>query len=361
MSQTINFNAGPAMLPRSVLEEVQQELLDYHGRGLSVMEMSHRSKEFMAINAETEQLFKELLAIPAGYRVLFLQGGASTQFAMVPLNFLPAGATADFIVTGSWSEKALEEASKIGQTHVAATTEGTGYRRVPQRDEIQLSADPIYVHITSNETIAGTQWRTLPTFGGQTLVADMSSDILSRPFDVAPYGLIYAGAQKNLGPSGLTVVIVREEWLKQVPASLPSMFRYDIHAKNDSLYNTPPTFAVYITSLVLRWLRDMGGLPEIARRNEAKAAAIYDAIDASDGFYRGHAEPESRSLMNVTFRLPAEELEKAFLRGAAEQGFIGLAGHRSVGGIRASIYNAVPLEGAAALAGYMREFLRTNG
>jgi phosphoserine aminotransferase len=361
MTHIYNFNAGPAVLPQPVLEEVQRDLLDYKGRGLSVMEMSHRSKEYMAINAEAEALVKELLAVPEGYRVLFLQGGATTQFAMAPMNFLTAGATADYIVTGSWSEKAIEEANKIGKTHVAATTKADTYRRVPKPDEIELSDNPVYVYLTSNETIHGNQWRTLPTFGDTPLVADMSSDFMSRPVDVAPYGLIYAGAQKNIGPAGVTVVIVRDEWLAKVPKTLPSMLRYDIHAKNDSLYNTPPAFAVYVTSLVLRWLRDEGGLAEVGRRNERKATLIYDTIDASDGFYRGHAEPESRSLMNITFRLPSEELEKAFLSASAEQGFIGLAGHRSVGGIRASTYNAMTLQGCTALASFMQEFLRTHG
>ena len=361
MTHIYNFNPGPAVLPRSVLEEVQRDLLDYKGRGLSVMEMSHRSKEYMAINAEAMSLVKELLGVPEGYHVLFLQGGASTQFAMVPMNFLAPGTTADYIITGSWSEKALEEAGKVGKPHVAATTKADNYRRIPSLDEINLSPDPAYVHLTSNNTIYGTQWRTLPVFGDRALVADMSSDFMSRPVDVAPYGLIYAGAQKNIGPAGVTVVIIRDDWLGKVPSTLPTMLRYDIQAKNDSLYNTPPAFAVYVVSLVLRWLRDQGGLQEVARRNEAKAAVIYDAIDASDGFYRGHAEPGSRSLMNITYRLPSEELEKAFVRESAEQGFIGLAGHRSVGGIRASTYNAMTLEGCQALADFMREFLRTHG
>ena len=361
MRHIYNFNPGPAVLPQPVLEEVQRDLLDYGGRGLSILEMSHRSKEFMGINAEAEQLVKQLLAIPDGYRVLFLQGGASTQFAMVPMNFLHPGLTADYVLTGSWAEKALEEATQLGNTHVAASTKAENYRRVPRSDEIELSSDPVYVHLTSNNTIYGTQWRTLPTFSDRPIVADMSSDFMARPFDITPYALIYGGAQKNLGPAGVTVVIIREEWLARVPATLPTMLRYDIHARNDSLYNTPPVFAVYVTCLVLRWLRDMGGLAEAARRNETKAGAIYGVIDASDGFYRGHAEPESRSLMNITFRLPTEELEKAFVRTATEQGFIGLAGHRSVGGIRASLYTAMTVEGATALAGFMREFLRTHG
>jgi phosphoserine aminotransferase len=361
MPDVHNFNPGPAILPRPVLEIVQRELLDYQNRGMSIMEMSHRSKEFMAIVAEAEQLIKELLNIPQGYRVLFLQGGASTQFGMVPMNFLGAGRTADYVLTGVWSEKALEDARKIGQTHVAATTKDGGYRRVPDPEEVVLSADPVYVHITSNNTIYGTQWRTLPVFDETPIVADMSSDLLSRPFDVSPYGLIYGGAQKNLGPAGVTIVIVREAWVEQSPLSLPAMLRYDIQAKNDSLYNTPPAFAIYTTYLVLRWLRENGGLSAMASHNEAKAGVVYNAIDANDEFYQPHAETGSRSLMNVTFRLPTEELEKRFLAQAKEQGFVGLPGHRSVGGVRASMYNAMPLEGAQALVDFMNEFVRING
>lgn len=356
-----NFNPGPAILPRPVLETVQHELLDYHGTGLSVMEISHRSREFMAIIQQAEALLQALLRLPSGYRVLFLQGGASSQFAMVPMNFLGPGQTADYIVTGVWAEKAREEAARIGQVHVAASTREERYRRVPRIEEVELSHDPVYVHLTSNNTIYGTQWRTLPRFGDHPLVADMSSDILSRPLDVAPYGLIYAGAQKNLGPAGLTIVVMREEWLARVPSTLPTMLRYDIHARNGSLYNTPPVFAIYVTSLVLGWLRDNGGLDQMARTNEAKAAVIYEAIDGSGGFYRGHAEPASRSLMNITFRLPSEALEKLFVLESVEQGFVGLEGHRSVGGIRASTYNAMLIEGCAALAEYMREFLRRHG
>lgn len=362
MPEVYNFNAGPAILPRPVLEIVQNEFLDYHQRGMSIIEMSHRSKEFMAIVAEAEQLTKELLQIPEGYRVLFLQGGASTQFGMIPMNFLPSERTADYVLTGVWSEKALEDARKFGQVHVAASTKGSGFRRVPDVEEVVLSDNPVYAHITSNNTIYGTQWRTLPMFGDVPLVADMSSDFLSRPFDVSPYGLIYGGAQKNLGPAGVTIVIIREEWLaSQPPASVPAMLRYDIHAKNDSLYNTPPAFAIYTTNLVLRWLRDNGGLEAIQAHNDAKAAVVYDAIDANDEFFQGHAETTSRSLMNITFRLPTEELEKKFLAEAKDAGFVGLPGHRSVGGVRASVYNAMPLEGAQALANFMNEFVRTNG
>jgi phosphoserine aminotransferase len=362
MPQVYNFNAGPAILPRPVLEQVQRELLDYHGRGMSIMEMSHRSTEFMQIVAEAEQLVKELLDIPAGYRVLFLQGGASTQFGMVPMNFLAPDRTADYVVTGVWGEKALEDAQKFGNTHIAASTKDGGYRRVPDKEEVALSDEPVYVHITSNNTIHGTQWRTLPVFDGVPIVADMSSDFMSRPFDVSPYGVIYGGAQKNVGPAGVTVVIIRDEWLARTPPpTVPAMLRYDIQAKNDSLYNTPPAFAIYTTSLVVRWLRDNGGLPAIAEHNERKAAVVYAAIDANDEFYQPHAETSSRSLMNITFRLPTEELEQRFLAEAKAQGFVGLPGHRSVGGVRASVYNAMPLEGAQALADFMGEFVRVNG
>lgn len=355
-----NFNAGPAILPPAVLSQAQEELRDYGGVGISVMEMSHRSKEFEAINNEAEARIKRLLGIEGGYRALFLQGGASTQFAMVPMNFLPADRVADYIITGTWSEKARDDARKLGQVHIAASTEAEQYRRVPRQDEIQLSDNPAYVHITTNNTIYGTQWHALPDVGERLLVADMSSDIMSRPFDINKFGLIYAGAQKNLGPSGVTVVIVREDWLEQAPKTLPAMLRYATHAKNNSLYNTPPTFGVYMLNLVLGWIESQGGLAGMAGHNERKAAVVYAAIDGSNGFYRGHAEEGSRSQMNITFRLPSEELEKQFLAAAQKQGMIGLAGHRSVGGIRASVYNAMSIEGVEALASLMRDFAGQN-
>ena len=355
-----NFNAGPAVLPPAVLSQAQEELRDYGGVGISVMEMSHRSKEFEAINNEAEARIKRLLGIEGGYRALFLQGGASTQYAMVPMNFLPADRVADYIITGTWSEKARDDARKLGQVHIAASTEAEQYRRVPRQDEIQLSDNPAYVHITTNNTIYGTQWHTLPDVGERLLVADMSSDVMSRPFDVTKFGLIYAGAQKNLGPSGVTVVIVREDWLEQAPKTLPAMLRYATHAKNNSLYNTPPTFGVYMLNLVLGWIESQGGLAGMAAHNERKAAIVYAAIDGSNGFYRGHAEEGSRSQMNITFRLPSEELEKQFVAAAQKQGMIGLAGHRSVGGIRASVYNAMSIEGVEALASLMRDFAGQN-
>jgi phosphoserine aminotransferase len=361
MSKVYNFNAGPAILPRPVIEQAQQELRDYQGRGMSILEMSHRSKEYEAINSQAEAAFKRLLGLGDEYRVLFLQGGASMQFAMLPLNFLPAGATADYVIHGAWGEKAHEEAARLGQARVAASTSADSYSRVPAAEELVLSDAPAYVHITSNETIQGVQWHTWPEVGDRPLVADMSSDILSRPLDAHRFALIYAGAQKNLGPAGVTVVIVRQSWLETAGKTAPTMLRYATHAKNSSLYNTPPVFAVYMLNLVLEWIEELGGLEQIARRNELKAKTIYDAIDSSGGFYRGHAAPPDRSQMNVTFRLPSEELERRFVSEATAAGMIGLAGHRSVGGIRASIYNAMTQEGAGALAGLMHEFARRNG
>jgi phosphoserine aminotransferase len=361
MSKVLNFNAGPAVLPAAVLEQVQAELRDYQGRGMSIMEMSHRGQEYEAINAQAEAGFKRLLGVGDGYRVLFLQGGASTQFAMVPLNFLPPGGTVDFLLTGAWAEKAQEEAAALGQARVAASTKEGGYRRVPRPEEIALSPNPAYVHLTSNETIHGIQWHAFPDAGNRPLVADMSSDILSRPIDAGKFALIYAGAQKNLGPSGVTAVLLRESWLAKANKNVPTMLRYATHVKNNSLYNTPPTFGVYVLNLVLQWIEKRGGLAAMAERNAHKAKLLYDAIDRSGGFYRGHAEPGSRSRMNVTFRLPSEALEKQFVAEAQAAGMVGLAGHRSVGGIRASIYNALEARACEALAALMNDFARRNG
>jgi phosphoserine aminotransferase len=349
------------MLPPSVLEQAQAELRDFQGRGLSIMEMSHRSTDYEAINAQAEARFKRLLGIGDDYRVLFLQGGASTQFAMVPMNFLTPGVPADFLLTGAWAEKAHEEAAALGPARVAASTREGGYRRVPRPDEMALSPNPAYVHLTSNETIQGIQWPTFPDVGQRPLIADMSSDILSRPFDAGKFALIYAGAQKNLGPAGLTAVLVRESWLARANKGVPTMLRYATHAKANSLYNTPPTFGVYVLNLVLQWIEKGGGLPAMAQRNAHKARLVYDAIDGSGGFYGGHAEPVSRSQMNVTFRLPSEALEKQFVAKAEAAGMIGLGGHRSVGGIRASLYNAVPPEACQALVSFMNDFAKRNG
>jgi phosphoserine aminotransferase len=360
MKKVTNFNAGPAMLPPEVLEQAQAELRDFQGTGMSVMEVSHRAREYEAVNARAEATFKRLLGLGDGYRVLFLQGGASTQFAMLPMNFLPPTGSADYLLTGAWAEKAYAEAAALGQARVAATTAAEGFRRVPRPEEIDLGPNPAYVHLTSNETIQGVQWHTFPDVGGRPLVADMSSDILSRPLDASQFALIYAGAQKNLGPSGVTAVLLREGWLASANAKVPTMLRYTTHVKNNSLYNTPPTFGVYVLNLVLEWIEKGGGLAVMGERNALKARTVYEAIDRSGGFYRGHAAPESRSLMNVTFRLPSEALEKQFVAESQAAGMVGLAGHRSVGGIRASLYNAVTPEVCRVLAAFMDDFARKN-
>jgi phosphoserine aminotransferase len=356
-----NFNPGPATLPLEVLEEAQRDLLNYADTGMSVMEISHRSKEFDAIIVEAESIIKELLHLGDNYRVLFLQGGASTQFSMVPINFLREGQTADYILTGSFAEKAYKEAVKIGNVHVAASSKETNYDRIVDFNDIKLSEAPAYVHITSNNTIFGTQYKAFPDLGDIPLVADMSSDILSYPFAADKFALIYAGAQKNLGPAGVTIVIIRSDMLEKVPETLPSMQSYAVLAKNNSLYNTAPTFSIYMVNLVLKWIKRNGGLEVMQQRNEEKAAIVYEAIDNSDGYYRGHAQKDSRSLMNVTFRLPSEDLEKKFIQEAAAANLVGVKGHRSVGGIRASIYNAMPKEGCVALAQFMDNFRKANG
>jgi phosphoserine aminotransferase len=362
MSERVyNFYAGPATLPLAVLEQAQKELLNFKGTGMSVMEISHRSKAFEEIIFGAEALFKELLGIGDDFKVLFLQGGASTQFSMVPMNFLHEEAVADYIITGSWSEKALKEAQKLGEVHIAASTKESNYKRIPTQEEIDFSTNPVYVHLTSNNTIYGTQWQKLPDTGNIPLVIDMSSDILSRPLDMSQIGIIYAGAQKNLGPSGVTVIIIRKDFYEKAQAPAPSMLKYSTHLEKNSLYNTPPTFAIYMVNLVLKWVKEHGGLDRIEQRNKEKADYIYEVIDNSNGFYRGHAEKDSRSMMNITFTMPHPDLEKEFIAQATERGFIGLKGHRSVGGLRASIYNAMPTEGCVALAEFMQEFQRKNG
>lgn len=361
MSAIYNFNAGPAILPAPVLERAQRELRDYQGRGMSILEMSHRSPEYEAINAEAAERLKRLLGVGEEYHVLFLQGGASLQFAMLPLNFLPPGASADYVLTGAWAEKAYEEALRVGQARVAASAAETGYRSLPAQADLALDPNAAYVHITSNETIQGIQWHAWPDAGNVPLVADMSSDILSRPLETHRFALIYAGAQKNLGPAGATIVVIRDAFLQRALPNLPVMLRYATHVKNRSLYNTPPVFAVYMVNLVLAWIEEQGGLAAMEERNQRKAATLYRVIDESGGFYRGHAAPDHRSLMNVIFRLPDETLEKRFVAEATAQGMVGLAGHRSVGGIRASIYNAMGQEGCDALAAFMTDFMRRNG
>ena len=355
-----NFSAGPAVLPVPVLEEAQRDMLSLPGVGMSVMEISHRSKTFDAIVAGAEAGLRELLTVPDNYHILFLQGGASLQFSMVPMNFLPPDGSADYVLTGSWGKKALKEAKKVGAVNVAATMADGGFTRVPSRDEISLSPHAAYVHITSNETIEGVQWKREPNVADVPIVADMSSDILSRAIDVSKYGLIYAGAQKNMGPSGVTVVILRDDLLQRIPENLATMLDYRIHVENKSLYNTPNTWGIYILNLVCKWVQEKGGLGAIERENEEKARLVYEAIDATD-FYRGHADMDCRSTMNVTFRLPAEELEKKFVAESTVQGLDGLKGHRSVGGIRASIYNAFPHAGVEALVSFMKDFERRNG
>lgn len=355
-----NFSAGPGVLPVSVLEEAQRDLLNYGGAGMSVLEMSHRSKPYEGIITTAMADLREVLSIPEGYHVLFLQGGASLQFSMVPMNLLPKDGSADYVVTGAWSQGAVKEAKKVGNVNIAATTEDTNFNRIPKQDELRLDANAAYAHFTSNNTIFGTEFREEPEVGDVPLVVDASSDILSRPLDVAKYGVIYAGAQKNMGPSGVTTVIVRDDLLARVPAGLPSMLDYKVHVKGESMYNTPPSFSIYLVGLVLKWIKSLGGLAAMQKINEEKAGLLYDAIDSTE-YYRGTAERDSRSLMNIIFRLPSEELEKKFISEATAAGFDGLKGHRSVGGLRASIYNAFPTQGVRDLVDFMREFERTNG
>ncbi|MHB1352512.1 MAG: 3-phosphoserine/phosphohydroxythreonine transaminase [Thiobacillus sp.] len=355
-----NFSAGPAVLPKDVLRQVQAELVDWHGSGMSVMEMSHRGKEFMGIAAEAEADLRELMAIPANYKVLFLQGGASSQFAMVPMNLLRGKASADYLNTGEWSKKAIKEAKKYAAVNVVASSEDRSFSYAPIQDQWKLDPDAAYVHYTPNETIGGVEIFWTPETGGVPLVADMSSTILSRPIDVSKYGLIYAGAQKNIGPAGLTIVIVREDLLGQTVPGTPTMFDYKIHADNESMYNTPATFAMYTAGLVFKWLKARGGLAGMERINREKAALLYDALDATD-FYSSPVAEDNRSLMNVPFTLKDAALDDAFLKGAKERGLLQLKGHRSVGGMRASIYNAMPTEGVRALVEYLREFEKNHG
>lgn len=358
--RVFNFSAGPAVLPVSVLEEAQRDLVSLPGVGMSILEISHRSKTFESILAKTEQDIRTLGNVPSNYKVLFLQGGASMQFSMVPLNLLTEGTTADYIITGGWSQKALKEAKRVGAVNVAATTESENFKRVPRQDEITLTPNAAYVHMTTNNTLFGTEWAQEPHVGTVPLVADTSSDMFSRPIDVSKYGLIYAGAQKNLGPSGVTLVIVREDLLQRSSKSLHTMINYAVHAENGSMYNTPPCFGIYLMGLVMKWAIAEGGLVAVGARNERKASKLYAEIDRT-GFYRGHAEKGSRSRMNITFRLPSEELESKFVKESTAAGLDGLKGHRSVGGLRASIYNAFPEEGVDALVSFMQEFERKNG
>ena len=360
MNRIFNFSAGPAVLPVPVLEEAQRNLVELPGVGMSVLEISHRSKTFEDILATTEADLRALGKVPANYKVLFLQGGASMQFSMVPLNLLTAGATADYLVTGGWSQKAVKEAQRVGTVNIAASTESENFARIPRQDEIRLTAGAAYVHMTTNNTLFGTEWSAEPVVGDAPLVADTSSDMFSRPIDVSKYGLIYAGAQKNLGPSGVTLVIIREDLLARSQKSLHTMFNYAVHAENGSMYNTPPCFGIYLMGLVMKWGLSQGGLDAIGATNARKAAKLYAEIDRS-GFYRGTADQASRSRMNLTFRLPSEDLEKVFVKESTAAGLDGLKGHRSVGGMRASIYNAFPEAGVDALIAFMQEFEKKNG
>ena len=355
-----NFSAGPAVLPLPVLEQAQRDLISLPGVGMSVMEISHRSKTFEDLLNTAIADIRALANVPDNYKILMLQGGATLQFSMVPMNLLTAGRSADYIDTGSWADKAVKEAKKVGNVNVVASTKADGYTRIPRQDELELTPSAAYVHITTNNTIEGTEWKAPPDVGEPPLVADASSDIFSGPIDVSRFGLIYAGAQKNLGPSGVTLVIIREDLLARSTDAVPIMLNYRVHADNNSLYNTPNTFGIYILGLTMKWLRSIGGLDGIARINQRKASRLYAEIDRT-GFYRGTAQRESRSFMNVTFRLRDEQLEKTFEKEATAAGLDGLKGHRSVGGMRASIYNAFPEEGIEALVGFMREFERKHG
>jgi phosphoserine aminotransferase len=355
-----NFSAGPAVLPLPVLEKAQSEMLSLHGLGMSVMEMSHRSKPFDEIVNSAVAGLRELLNVPENYQILFLQGGATLQFSMIPLNFLRPNQTADYIVTGAWGEKALHEARRCGHAKAIFSTAESGFKSVPSPDELNFSADAQYIHYTSNETIEGVEFKYDLDGKGTPIVCDASSNILSKPIDVEKYALIYAGAQKNIGPSGVTLVIIRDDLIAKVPENQHIMLDYRAFAKNNSLLNTPNTWGIYLVDLVCQWLKDQGGVAAMQKINEHKAKILYDAIDASDGYFRGHADCEARSLMNVTFRLPSEELEQKFCAKATANGLDGLKGHRSVGGIRASIYNAFPVAGVKSLVEFMKDFLEKN-
>jgi phosphoserine aminotransferase len=361
-----NFSAGPAILPEEALKEAQDNLMALPGVGMSILEISHRSKTFAEIHAEAKANVKKLLDVPDDYAILFLQGGASLQFSMVPINLMPPKNKADYILTGSWSKKAIKEAKRVGTANIAASTEESAgdkkyFKRIPKQNELKLDPDAAYVHITSNNTIFGTQWQNEPEVGNVPLICDASSDIFHKKIDVKKYGLIYAGAQKNMGPSGVTLVIFRKDLVERSQDTQHSMLSYKTYVDNDSLYNTPNTFGIYIIGLVTKWLLNIGGLDKMYETNKKKAELLYKEIDESNGFYKGHAEKESRSLMNVTFNLGTDELEKKLIDEATKAGFNGLKGHRSVGGLRASIYNAFPLKGVEDLVVFMKDFRKKNG
>ena len=360
MTRIFNFSAGPAVLPEQVLKQAQEEMLDWHGSGMSVMEMSHRGPEYMAIQAEAEKDLRELLAIPANYKVLFLQGGATTQFAAIPMNLLRGKTTADYVNTGEWAKKAIKEAKQYCKVNIAASSEDKNFSYIPPQSVWQLSKDAAYVHVCTNETIGGVEFNWLPDTGDVPLVADMSSHILSRPVDVSRYGLIYAGAQKNIGPAGLAIVIVRDDLLGQTLPGTPMMLDYKVQAETESMLNTPPTYGVYIAGLTFQWLKRGGGLAAMEKHNIAKAKLIYDSIDGGD-FYRSPVAKSDRSRMNIPFTLRDDKLDDAFLKAAKQRGLIQLKGHRSVGGMRASIYNAMPLAGVTTLVDLMRDFAAKHG
>ena len=354
-----NFSPGPATLPQEVLAQASQDIINYNNTGMGLIELSHRSKDFMAVAEETESLLRELLNIPDNYKVLFLQGGASTQFAMIPLNFLGPDKSATYLNTGTWAKKAIKEANIIARADVAYSSEDDSFNHVPAQGDYSVAPEAEYLYFVSNNTIYGTQFQQFPQ-SEKMLVCDMSSDILSRKIDIKPFGLIFAGAQKNMGPAGATVVIIRDDLLDRTPDSVPTMFRYKTHADKGSMFNTPPCFAIYAVGLVLKWLKKMGGVAEIEKINREKAALLYAAIDKTD-FFKGHAREDSRSLMNITFNLPTPELETKLVADALAVGFSGLKGHRSIGGLRASIYNAFPRQGVVDLVDFMEEFERKNG
>jgi len=360
MKRVFNFNPGPAVLPLEVLQIVQNELLDFKGTGMSILEISHRSAEYEEVNNAAMSLMKEVMGLGDNYKVLFLGGGASTQFAMIPMNFLPPGKTAAYIDIGSWSNKAVKEAKLIGNVHMAFSSKGINYTKLPKMADIKFPADAAYLHMTSNETIHGTQMAEFPSTGAVPLICDMSSDILSRRRDFGKFALIYAGAQKNLGPAGVTVVVIREDMLARSKEGLPTMLNYNTHAKENSLYNTPPVFGVYIVKLVLEWIKKQGGLQAVEKVNAAKKDRIYGLMDKYPDYFKGTVDKDSRSWMNITMRLPSEDLEKKFLAEAKGKGFIGLKGHRSVGGIRVSLYNAFPMDGVNQLAEFMEAFRTAN-
>lgn len=360
MKRVYNFNPGPATLPLEVLEEAQAELLDFDGTGMSILEISHRSKPYERVHNQTKADILELTGLGDEYEVLFIQGGASLQFAMIPMNFASPEHKGSYVLSGTFSSNAYKEAATLGVGSIAASSKEGGFRHVPTQDELEIDPSAAYLHVCFNNTIYGTEFHYIPETNGVPLIADMSSDMLSRPIDFKRFDLIYAGVQKNLGPAGVTLVVAKRAMIESSRAELPTMLRYDTFYKKNSLYNTPPAFSIYMVGKVVRWIKERGGLASMAERNARKAKLIYDAIDRSEGFYAGHAEPSSRSLMNVTFRLPNEELEKKFVLEAAEHDLVGVKGHRSVGGMRASIYNAMPIEGAERLAEFMDRFRQNN-